>query len=186
MASRVGRDCGIPAPPGVRRGDSRTLAATAAHRRRARVDGTLVLRHGAVGRSDRLHRLFERRHHLAGLEDRLPRRCDPAKPADRHHHRRAAVRGTDRTNPHPAQRRHHRLRAADQQGTGGRRPGRPPPRCRKFPGHAAGRSGGAVGQYLVDSGGTPVYLVDPGINGTIAGLRTGRARSRNSTRRRPR
>ena len=33
-----------------------------------------LLRHRAVGRRHRLHRRLERRHHLAGPEDRLPGR----------------------------------------------------------------------------------------------------------------
>jgi hypothetical protein len=36
-----------------------------------RLDGRHLLRDGALGRRDRLHRLLERRHDLAGFEDRL-------------------------------------------------------------------------------------------------------------------
>ena len=58
----------------------------------AGLDGADLLRHRAVGRRHRLHRRLERRHHLAGPEDRLPGRRDAARAADRDHGRRAAPR----------------------------------------------------------------------------------------------
>ena len=58
----------------------------------ARLDRAGLLRHGALGRRHRLHRLVERRHDVAGSEDRIPRRRHAAQPADRDPHRRAASR----------------------------------------------------------------------------------------------
>ena len=50
-----------------------------------------VLRHGALGRRHRLHRRVERRHDVAGSEDRLPGRRHAAQPADRDPRRRARL-----------------------------------------------------------------------------------------------
>ena len=44
--------------------------------------------------------------------------------------------------------------------------------------------GGPAGRYLVDDAGVPVYLVDPGINGTHKTRPDGTTRSTSSTRRR--
>ena len=88
-----------------------------------RLDRAGLLRHGAVGRRDRLHRLVERRHDVAGSEDRLPGRRDAAQPADRHPRRRARLGAGARSDPAAAQRRGDGVRAAHQQGAGRRRAG---------------------------------------------------------------
>ena len=49
--------------------------------------------------------VVERRHHVAGSEDRLPRRRDAAPPADRHPDRRARLGAGARTDPAQAERR---------------------------------------------------------------------------------
>ena len=61
--------------------------------------GPDLLRHGALGRRDRLHRRVERRHDLAGSEDRLPGRRHAAQPADRDPHRRARLGAGARSDP---------------------------------------------------------------------------------------
>ena len=85
--------------------------------------GPALLRHGALGRRHRLHRLVERRHDVAGSQDRLPGRRDAAQPADRDPGRRARVGAGARPDPAEAERRGHGLRAARQQGAGRRRRG---------------------------------------------------------------
>ena len=85
-----------------------------------RLDRAALLRHGAVGRRHRLHRLVERRHDVAGSEDRIPGRRDAAQPADRDPHRRAASRRWCSGRSCSAERAGHGLRAAHQQGTGRR------------------------------------------------------------------
>ena len=54
--------------------------------------GGTLLRHGALGRRDRVHRGLERRHDLAGFEDRLPPRRHAEVPAVRDPRRGAAPR----------------------------------------------------------------------------------------------
>ena len=172
------------------RHDGRDAAADLPRLPDARLDRAVVLRHGAVGRRDRLHRLVERRHDVAGSEDRIPGRRDAATTSrSRSSSARCSRPLAARPDPAPAQRRRDRLRAAHQQGAGRRRHRRRAARRREFSGHAARRSrdadatgrptrarstcvwhkqsidDGPAGKYLVDASGTPVYLVDPGING---------------------
>ena len=77
--------------------------------------GADVLRHRAVGRRHRLHRRVQRRHDVAGPEDRLPGRRHAALPADRHPDRRAGLGAGARADPAEAERRGDGVRAARQQ-----------------------------------------------------------------------
>ena len=52
--------------------------------------------------------------------------------------------------------------------------------------HKQSTDGGPAGKYLVDAGGTPVYLVDPGINGMHHARARRHRGARSSTRRRRR
>mgnify|MGYP003693735373 CR=1 FL=1 len=54
-----------------------TLLLDVSRVRAGRLDGPYVLRDGAFGRCDRLHRFVERRHDVTGSQDRLSDRCDP-------------------------------------------------------------------------------------------------------------
>ena len=155
---------------------------------RRRLDRPELLRHRALGRRHRLHRVIERRHDVAGSEDRLSRGRHAAKPADRDRHRRAAV-GARALGPILL-----RLNDAATVYV---------PRVSKEPVAAGGTTlrdvenfsatlrvepstltatephdgktywvwykqstdDGPAGKYLVDDGGIPIYFVDPGING---------------------
>ena len=89
----------------------------------ARLGRAGVSPHGAVDRGGRLHRLVERRHHLAGSQDRLPGRRDPVETAGGDPGRGPDVRGRDGGDaPAPERGVHdrHRLprRAAHRAGAG--------------------------------------------------------------------
>ena len=153
----------------------------------ARLDRADLLRDRALGRRHRLHRGLERRHHLAGPEDRLPGRRDAA------HQQIAILVGALASalvlgpDPADAERRRHRLRAARRAGAGDA-PGlrdvglrrRLPQTRRTLDGPAGGERRGHLprlaqdrrrraarpASYLVRRPtAAPVYLVDPGING---------------------
>ena len=185
------------------RGDA---AAHVSGLRAGGLDRARLLRHGALGRGDRLHRLLQRRHDLAGSQDRLPGRRDAPQPADRDRDRRAGVGAGPRPDPAEAERRGHGSCAAHQQGAGGRRRWHGPARRRKFLGPAARGSGhadrpgnlsgrvvsrlvqtddrrtGRRAKYLVDAGGTPVYPGRPR-HQRRAPLFAGRAARRGEVRR---
>ena len=74
------------------------------------LDRRALLRHRAVGRRHRLHRGQQRRHHVAGFEDRLPGRLHAALPAVRDPGRRAGVGAGPGSHPAETERRRHRVR----------------------------------------------------------------------------
>ena len=76
-----------------------------------RLDRAALLRHGALDRRHRLHRLVERRHDVAGSEDRLSGRLDAEVSADRDPDRRARVGHHPRTDPAEAESVRHGLRS---------------------------------------------------------------------------
>ena len=102
--------------------------------------GVLPLRHRAVGRRHRLHRLLQRRHHFAGPQDRVPRRRHAAVSATRHPDRSLRLGPGDGLGAPGHEPRGHgpcpRLRG--RPGSGG--PSAGPGRC------AAGAPGGADGR----------------------------------------
>ena len=121
----------------------------------------------------------------------------PKNPADRDPHRRARLGAHPRADSSQTQRRRQRLRAARQHGAGNGEEGGPLKQVENWPAdlhadpatltthktyegkdylvwHHAPPGGAAATQYLVDSTGTPQYLVDPGINGTHKFLANGK------------
>ena len=154
-----------------------------------RLDGSVRTTYRAVGRRHRLHRRVERRHDVAGFEDRISGRRDAEVSADRDSHRRARLRAGARTDPAEAQRRRDGLRPAVSKASAEDACGalRDVENCRR---HCASTRGTLTDRETYEgkdlsrlaqaadatmarqasiwstTSGTPVYLVDPGINGT--------------------
>ena len=156
-----------------------------------RLDGAALLCHGAFDRRDRLHRLLEWRHDLAGSQDGIPDRLDPEVSANRDSHRHTRVVHRDRADSDEAERVRHGLHSrGGQQGLHLRlqlitptpadfeKDSSGQPKRERLAGAQAGSDtneyfvfhktspdNGPAGRYLVNDQGSPVYLVDPGING---------------------
>ena len=75
-----------------------TLLLTCLDFSAGRLDRSDLLRHGAFDRRHCLHCVFERRHHVAGFEDRIPGRLHANVSADCNSGRRVCVGADPRSN----------------------------------------------------------------------------------------
>ena len=168
-----------------------TALADVSHLRHHGLDRAALLRHRALDRRHRLHRVVERRNHLAGFEDRFPRRRYAQVSTDRDPDRHARLCPHPRSDPDevesspapftfrsPATRislpiPSFHAKPADylkdsngqpkRERLSGAQAGADPNEY--FVYHKTNTENGPVGRYLVNNDGVPVYLADPGING---------------------